>query len=172
MAESDGGQRRRRLEGARPEDKSGRSGCIITGAVLGVIVGLTFAFYGLPPILRSIYGEDVVSAGETYRGDAKVISVLVVEREDDLYLVTLSVRSGKTFAPVPSDWQLEVATREEWIEALPPDADLPETSLDFELGRERTLLLRFPAPSRLDAVPEALHLASPRVRFELETENE
>ncbi|MEO6398546.1 MAG: hypothetical protein ABIP13_08770, partial [Tepidiformaceae bacterium] len=48
---------RRRLESAPDPETKGRKGCLIWGAVLGIVVGATFAFYALPPILRHFYGE-------------------------------------------------------------------------------------------------------------------
>ncbi len=129
-----------------------------------------FALYGLPPILRSIYGEKVVAAGETYEGDGRVIRVVSVERASDpeRYLVTLDVTTNKTWDLQPDDFNLEISTQKDWIPALPPDASDPDTSLDFTLGQERTLLLVFEAPQRVDAKPERLHLEHPRLKFDLE----
>lgn len=175
--------RRRRLEPAPGEAPSGRKGCIVLGAVLGVVVGGTFAFYGLPPILRSIYGEKHVAAGATYRGDAKELRITAVDAGSDRrgqssdprfpadepsISVELAVRTDKTWRPEIGDFRLELTTGGEWVHARAPVAGVPETALDFALSEPRTLLLRFPIPARVDARPKALHLESPRVRFALE----
>jgi hypothetical protein len=140
----------------------------LPGAILGVIAGIMFALYGLPPILRAIYGEESVAAGETYDKDAKSLAIESVERADDLFVVTLTATTNKTWNLEPDGIKLEISTQDEWIELLPPEAGLPETSLRFVLGEARTLVLRFAAPARVDARPLALHFADPRVRFELE----
>jgi hypothetical protein len=142
----------------------------VLGAVLGVIVGIMFALYGLPPILRSIYGEKSVADGATFEGDGRVILVVAVERipEPDLFLVSLDITSNKTWEVGPDSFQLEISTQDDWIPALPADSRL-ETSFDFVLGEQRTLLLRFEAPARLDARPVELHITDPRVKFELES---
>lgn len=145
-------------------------GCMAWGGVLGILVGIMVALYALPPILRSIYGPERVAYHQTYEADAKRATVSSVTRDGDLFLVALDFRTNKTFAPTTSDWKLEISTQDEWAEALPPDSSLPETSLEFDLGRERTLLLRFRAPSNPEAQPIALHLAEPRVRFALQPE--
>ncbi len=159
--------RRRRLE--EQEEAGNRSGCLLLGAVLGIIVGIMFALYGLPPILRSIYGEKTVAAGETYEGDGRSIRVVSVERttDPDRYRVTLDVTTNKTWDLQPDDFNLEISTAKDWTPALPPGDD-PDTSLDFTLGVERTLLLVFEAPQRVDAKPEKLHLEHPRLKFDLE----
>lgn len=163
-----GAPQRRRL--ATEEKRSLPVGCMAWGGVLGILVGIMFALYAMPPILRSIYGPEEVAFEQTYSADAKQATVTDIVREGDLVLVTLDFRTNKTFDTTAEDWKLEVATQDDWLEALPPDPALPDTSLDFELGRARTLVLRFPAPERTDAEPVALHLADPRVRFALQPE--
>lgn len=160
------GPRRRRLN--EPDDHGNRTGCLFLGAVLGIIVGIMFALYGLPPILRAIYGEESVAAGETYDKDARVIAVQSVERTDGTFVVTMAATTNKTWDLQPQGVKLEITTQDEWLELLPLDPLAPETSLDFELGQPRALVLRFAAPPRADAVPVAVHFADPRVRFELE----
>lgn len=159
---------RRSLETYTPEDTRGRWGCIGVGAVLGIVIGAMFAFYGLPPILRSIYGESRVGAGESYSGDAKEIRVAAVLRNGSEVRVTLDATTNKTWWPEASDFSLELSTGGDWIEAQPPSADDPATALSFELGVRRELVLVFVLPPGREGDPKALHLSSPRVRFGLE----
>jgi hypothetical protein len=159
-------QRRRRLE--EPQERGNRSGCLFLGAILGIIVGIMFALYGLPPILRAIYGEDSVAAGSTYDQNAKTLTVESVERLEGQFVVTMAATTNKTWDLEPHGIKLEISTQDEWLELLPPDPSQPGTSLDFVLGQPRTLVLHFAAPTRVDARPVALHFADPRVRFELE----
>jgi hypothetical protein len=163
------GRHRRRLD-TRDGERQPKAGCLITGAVLGIIVGATFAFYGLPPILRSIYGEQAVPPGETYTGNAKQIGVLAVERDPatGITSITLRARTNMTWAPDLADIRLEVAGQDDWLEPLPPDPAIPGTEPDFPLGRERDLLLRYEIPPGIDGTPVALHLADPRIRFDFD----
>ena len=71
---------RRRLQSANPQDTKGRGGCLVTGAILGIIFGLTFAFYGLPPILRHYYGEEKIEAGQAYVDGERRLQVTVESR--------------------------------------------------------------------------------------------
>lgn len=155
--------------------KEGRSGCLITGAVLGIIVGATFAFYGLPPILRHYYGEKTVAAGATYEGDGKVIRVDGVDHTRDespddpwgnVVAVTLTLRANKTWAMEAGDWRLQVDGVHDWIAARPP-RDVPPEDFGIDLGVERQLVLRFHLPEGAEARPVALHLVAPRVKFKL-----
>lgn len=157
---------RRRLD--TKKDPGPRGGCLLTGAILGIIVGLTFAFYGLPPILRSIYGETTVAYGETYNEDARQMTVLRSERVEDEFEVEMRIRSNRTWDVDYDHWSLEISGHDDWIEALPPDPARPETGMDFPLGEERILLLRFPAPADAAAEPLELHLTDPRLGFELQ----
>jgi len=149
------------------EDTSGRTGCVILGAVLGVVAGALFAFYGLPPILRSFYGETKVAYGETYTGDAKEIRVELVEAGGGQVRVTLAVLTNKTWEPNPAAFRLELSTGGDWIEAAAPEPSIPETSFDFDLGVSRTLVLVFPLPAGSSASPKALHLSDPLVSLSL-----
>ncbi|MDZ7729273.1 MAG: hypothetical protein U5Q44_14395 [Dehalococcoidia bacterium] len=142
-------------------------GCMAWGAVLGILVGVMFALYGLPPILRAIYGPETVAAGETYQGDAKSLTVTGVAQAGGEYRVELQARTNRTWDLTGETWQLEVEGQDEWIPALAADPDQAETSFDFELGEERMLLLRFPVPDG-GGEPQVLHLDDPRVRFELQ----
>ncbi len=158
---------RRRIDNHAPQDTRGRWGCIALGAALGIVFGAVFAFYGLPPILRSIYGEATIGPGATYTGDAKELVVIAVERTGAEVAVRLDARTNKTWRPEASDFTLQLSTGGDWIEARPPAPGDPATSLDFELGVRRNLVLIFLIPPGRDGEPQWLHLSSPRVRFKL-----
>lgn len=157
--------RRRRLETPR-QNTEGRSGCIITGAVLGIIFGATFAFYGLPPILRSIYGEENVAAGEAYEDSSRTIQVEYVQSEPGQVSVGLRVLVTGSWPVNNSSFTLELSDREEWVQAKPPTPARPETSLGFRNGEERQVVLVFDVNPG-DGDPEALHVSEPRIRFAL-----
>lgn len=159
--------RRRRLD--QPAQEPVGRGCLVAGAVLGVVVGALLAFFGYPWVLRTFFAEEVVAPGAVFEGEGKVIRLLDsrVDVEERLVEVRLAVRTNSTWRPAPDSFYLDFSGERHPVPALPPDPSLPETSLRFELGRERVLLLRFRLP-RPDAVPEAVRLTNPSVRFELE----
>ncbi len=157
--------RRRRLE-TRKQNTEGRNGCIITGAVLGIIFGATFAFYGLPPILRSIYGEEKVAVSQAYEDGGKTIRVEYVHVEPERVSIGLRVLVTESWPVNNSTFSLELSERDDWVQARPPAADRPETSLGFRAGQEREVVLVFDV-AEADGDPAALHVAGPRIRFAL-----
>lgn len=171
--------RRRRVVYTAESKSQGRSGCVITGAVLGIIVGATFAFYGLPPILRHYYGEKHIAIGAPYTGDGKTISVTRSETTPDpaadspagqpgARFVTVLVSTNKTWTPVPADFQLQYEEVGDWIEAGALAVDHSSAGGGLAVGQDVHLFLTFPLPaSKPDAKPLYLHLSDPRVRFAL-----
>lgn len=158
---------RRRIEPHAPQDTSGRWGCITAGAVLGIAIGAIFAFYALPPILRSVYGETKVGFGQSYSGDAREISILAVERNGQEVAIRLQALTNKTWRLEASDFSLQLSNGGDWIEAQPPVPGDSASSLDFELGVRRELVVSFHIPTGRTGDPESLHLSTPRVRFAL-----
>jgi len=173
---------RRRLEQPSAEQER-RTGCLVTGAVVGVIVGLMVGLYALPPILKNIYGETKVAAGETYTGDARVVRVESAGRASDPlgepspgmrredFFVELTIRSNKTWEVVPADFTIEVEGVEDWIKPAGVTTD-GQPGLTIPLAEDVRVQLHFivEVPEGDDATldAEALHLASPRVRFALQ----
>ncbi len=173
---------RRRLE--QPQvDRERRTGCLVTGAVLGVLAGIMIGLYALPPILRNIYGETKVAAGETYRGDGRVVRVESAGRasdplgepspgmrREDLF-IELTIRSSKTWELSLADFTIEVEGVKDWIRAAEATTN-GEPGLDVPLAEEVRVQLHFvvevPTGSSASLLAEALHLANPRVRFALQ----
>lgn len=164
-------------------DRQGRTGCIAAGAVVGVLVGLMVGLYALPPILKSIYGEKKVAAGEVFEGDGRIIAVEAVgiaseplgepspgmQRAD--VALRLRITNNKTWDATLADWTLEIAGIENWIPAASATTD-GQPGFAPPLGQTSTVELRFvverPAGETAPLRLEALHLANPRVRFALE----
>lgn len=176
-----GPQRRVVLEQPSP-DRQGRTGCIAAGAIIGVLVGIMVGLYALPPILRSIYGEKKVAAGETYEGDGRRIAVEAIgvrsepldtpspgmQRHD--VFIALAITSNKTWDATLANWTLEVRGIENWLPAASASTD-GQPGFDPPLGRATRVELHFiverPAAETRPLELEALHLANPRVRFAL-----
>lgn len=161
---------RRRLQSGTPEDKKGRGGCLATGAILGVIIGIMFALYGLGPILRHFYGEEEVAAGQAWVDGEQRLQVTNVRVGPDaeggtgepVIFVTVAREGFIDDEPRPGRFRLEVERIEDW---LLPLAQLPVS--DTSTG---DILLRFDVPEGLDPStvnPVAVHLEDPLVRFEI-----
>jgi hypothetical protein len=172
---------RRRIEQPSAE-KAKRSGCLMWGAVLGVLVGIMVGVYALPPILKHYYGEKVVAPGETYEGSGKVIRFVGVEpnptegippkpgvvRRD--FVATIVVRSDEAWAPEFRDFTLEFTELDDWQHAHGAEGNIPN-GFQFEPGRELEVGIHFsierPEAEGGPLTPKALHLSDPRVKFEI-----
>ena len=169
---------RRRIIDPQPEaDTEGRRGCLTAGAILGIIAGVILGFVVLPRVLDAFLAGEEIAAGESYIGDAREIGVLSVVTGIDVVVlddggtapgtvVTLDVTSRKTWEIEPAFFQLELSSGGDWIEAAEPVESLPETSIEFELGESRPLLLQFEHPMN-SGEPVYLHLSDPSIRLEL-----
>lgn len=159
---------RRPVPETEPEDTSGRRGCVVAGGALGIVAGILFAFFLMPPLLHHYFGETDVRPGAVYSAGGKTIGVALVRPfagnlEGQGYEVDLDVTTNTNWAPQPDDFQLELANGVR-ITAQPPLPDSADASLTFAAGARRRLVLRFPAPGGAGEVI-ALHLTKPRVRF-------
>lgn len=177
-------QRRRVVvpgEGGAPDpSRQGRTGCLLLGAVLGVIVGLGFALYGLKPILKHFYGEQTVAAGQAYAGDAKTIRVTYAGMVPDpalggftspasgSYYVTVAVTTNKTWAPKVSDFSVQFAGVNHWQPAVQAPGLGAADALVLKLATNQLVELRFSLPTgSATATATYLHIVDPRVRMAL-----
>lgn len=170
---------RRRIE-QPTEDAAKRSGCLMWGAVLGVLVGIMVGVYALPPILRHYYGETKVAPDEFYRGDGKAIRVESLgqaseplgeaaagtRRED--FFVSIVVVSDAPWSPRATDFSLEFEGVEDWQQAVDakvggePLATIPPAT---EAKVQLHFVVELPPENFPTLKAEALHLSDPRVRF-------
>ena len=170
---------RRRIE--QPSEETGkRNTVLVWGAVLGVLAGLMLGIYALPPILRHYYGETKVAADEFYSGDGKLIKIVTIgqaseplgeaaagmRRED--FFVTVSIVSKTAWAPLATDFSLELHDIHDWKQASEATVD-GEKIGTIAPGAETEVSLHFvvetPVGNAGQLKPEALHLSDPRVRF-------
>gem|GEM_PF-1484866 len=169
---------RRRIEQPSAEQAK-RSGCLIWGAVLGVLAGIMVGMYALPPILKHYYGEKVVAAGEAYEGGGKQIRIASFTqasdpvgeaapgmRREDFYAV-LSVLAEKGWEAKLDQFTLEFKELDDWQEAT----DVEGGTLRFEPGQPMEVTIHFAveydAEETPSLTPEAVHLSEPRVKFEV-----
>lgn len=159
---------RRRLDLPDPAEREGRTGCLVLGAVLGILVGALVAFFVMPRVFDHYFGTADIFEGETYRGDGKVMRLESLQRVPDaqgreypgLFEAVFVVTANKSWHPQPGDFILELTNANDvpgtaFGEGVPP---LP-------LGDEVRLVVRFPGTERRDVEPEAVHIAEPDVRF-------
>lgn len=175
---------RRVLLKSEDESTKGRGGCLALGAVLGVIFGIMFALYGLPPILKHYYGEKNVAVGAAYESEGRTIRVLGVTAgfdpltvgtepagtpAKDVIVVTVRTTGWAENEPRQGRYRLEVEGVHDWLNPLP--------AIDAEVQRdpplaagEQEVWLRFAMPEGISAEsvrPVELHLEEPRVKFQL-----
>ncbi|MEO8539010.1 MAG: hypothetical protein ABI577_04655 [bacterium] len=170
---------RRRIEQPSEETKK-RNGCLMWGAILGILAGIMVGVYALPPILRHYYGEAHVAADEFYSGDGKAIRIeklgqaseplgeaaAGMRRED--FFASITVVTNASWSPRPTDFSLQFKGVKHWEQAA--DAKVNGQPLtEIVPGGETTVELHFVVELPSDAFPEleaeALHLSDPRVRF-------
>ena len=172
---------RRQLE--QPSDeKTRRTGCLMWGGVLGVLVGIMVGIYALPPILKHYFGETVVAHDGTYIGGGREL------RLDGVILTTPEGEPGpgmriEAFEAIvigvaEEDWiiprdhfTLEFEELDDWQPAIALNAQTGLTELHFSAGVVAQFGLRFevevPADQAGSLTVEALHLSDPRVKFEV-----
>jgi hypothetical protein len=153
------------------------------GGVLGVLVGIMVGVYALPPILRHYYGEEKVAAGESYRGEGKVIRIDAIGQASDPlgeaapgmrrfdFFVSVVILTEDEWRPPLTHFAAEFKEIEDWQEAdLASSGD--EQSILVLAREESEIELHFVVELPLDEAEqltlEALHLSDPRVRFDIE----
>ncbi len=169
------------------EDTKGRGGCLALGGVLGVLFGIMFALYALPPILRHYYGEENVDVGEVYEDEGRTIRVTGVlvgldpltigpniagaagTADEDVVTVVVRTTGWPTDEPREGRYRLEIEGIEDWVNPLPPITGEMTSDPPLAAG-EQEVHLRFAIPPGLTAEtvkPAELHLEDPLVKFVL-----
>ncbi len=180
MTHDDAPPVRRPVRDEDVQSREGRAGCIAFGAVLGIAAGSIFTFFALPPLIDHFVGETRVAVRAAYEDETRIIRVVSVVQAPDLeptpaggpsdrIVIRLAVTARESWKPSPDDFRLELADGGDRLSPLPSLASAAETGLSFAPGEERTLILRYALPASGSAVPRALHLQHPAVRFELPT---
>lgn len=156
---------RRRPVSTEPEGAEERSGCLRIAAILGIVIGIPAGVFGLPAALNYFFDEPTVEVGDRYDEDGLKVSVAAVataEGPPRTVTITLDVTSETPWAPRLADFELELDSGDRAV------AESPEPTLSpFAEGETGTVTLRFVLTQAGEASPEALHVADPKVRFEL-----
>ena len=146
------------------EDTSGRTGCLVIGAVLGIIAGVLFVLFGVGPLLNFLFPTETIAAGDAYHNDKltlRVDSIAPAADDDSAYVIHLAVDAKSSWNLEESRFVVKFADGRE-VEANPAGPDGP---LNRVPQGASTLSLTFPAGTA--ARPETLHLSEPPVKFEL-----
>ncbi len=157
---------RRRPVTDEPEGAGGRPGCLKIAALLGIVIGIPIGVFGLPLALNSIFDEPTIAVDDRYLEEGlriEVVSVETVAGPPRGVLVTIAVLAEEPWAPSLEDFELELVEPDERIAAGSANPRLTQIAE----REETTITLRFSVSRAGSISPEALHVADPKVRFEL-----
>lgn len=164
---------RRPVQEDAPEGTAGRRGCLLAGALLGIVAGVLVALFVVPPLFDHYFGEATVKAGKVYDGDGKRISVDFVSRYEagrdgktPFLGVQFRVRSEAAWAPDPGNFVLELEGGIK-IGPVPPVEKIPVMWPQFAAGQERPFELLFELPTGARLEGATVRFRDPKVRFEL-----
>jgi hypothetical protein len=172
------GARRRRIDGTTQEKDAGRSGCLWLGGVLGVVAGVLFAFFAMPPLLDVLFPPEHVAVGETFDHEGRVVTVRELRAIDvtlvdpagaQRWRVIVELTAERSWTLEFDTFQLRLDSGDEVKTAAFETKDLtPEGSNDglrLPLGEPALITLQFIAPD--DSPPAKLILDEPQVEFDL-----
>ena len=165
------------VDDARREPDPARTGCLWVGGIVGVLVGIVFVFFGVPPLLNFLFPSETIEVGETYEDDKLSLRVLSVVRDelekeplsDAAYVIRLSVVAASSWSTHYDNFVLVLEdgteVRSEPLFTRPPLDERP-TSAKVPQGNS-ILELIFSNGEPTLSPPDSLHLEEPPVKFEL-----
>lgn len=153
---------RRRVDIETKEEDPGRSGCLWLGGILGVIAGVLFTFFVLPPLLDWAFQPERIGVGEEFAHEGLVLRVTSVERLDEQWHITIDATVRKTWHAGIDDFVLRYDSGTE----RPALAEGSTPPSSIALGDSGTLTFAFPFVTD-GAEPELLKLDDPQVEFAL-----
>jgi len=149
-----------------------RRGCVVTGAVLGILVGALVAFFVVPPLFDHYFGTADVEFGKRYERDGRAITVMSVDeyiagRDDQTrhVSVVLKVEPGDQWSPDVGGFRLHLQDGL-IVQPLTPEAKAPATFPDFN-GEARPFALVYSVPES-DAAPDYIEVPGFRAHFHLQ----
>jgi hypothetical protein len=161
--------RRRLPSNDAGEGTEGRSGCLVAGAVLGVLLGAIFAFFALPPLVNHFFAEEQVPPGQAYSAGGRTVRAVTVEQTALSTVVHLEMTVNTTWTPKAANFTLEYSTGGSWAKALSVLDAATGQPLDFDvahLGKRTEVSVAFRyEPER--GTPRYIHLGDPHIRLEM-----
>tara|TARA_B110000014_G_scaffold183601_1_gene132678 strand:+ start:1506 stop:1994 length:489 start_codon:yes stop_codon:yes gene_type:complete len=134
---------RKRLSIDQDAAPGNRRGCLVTGAILGVLAGFIVGLFVIPPLINRYFADNPIQPGQPYEAENAVITLQKVSVVGEILEVELIIDAFSDWKPVHTDFTIKFSD-DEVFEALPVDPKVPLTELTFLAGESRTLLLRFP----------------------------
>ncbi len=120
-----------------------RRGCLVTGAILGVLAGLIVGLFVVPPLINRYFADNPIQPGQPYEAENAEITLQKASVVSEIFEVELTIDAFSDWKPVHTDFTIKFPD-DEVVVALPADPTVPLTNLTFLAGQSRTLLLRFP----------------------------
>ena len=134
---------RKRLSIDQDSATGNRRGCLVTGAILGVLAGFIVGLFVIPPLINRYFADNPIQPGQPYEAENAEITLQTVSVVGEILEVELTIDAFSDWKPVHTDFTIKFPDAEA-IEALPVDPDVPLTGLTFLAGQSRTLILQFP----------------------------
>ena len=134
---------RKRLSIDQDAAPGNRRGCLITGAILGVLAGLIVGLFVVPPLINRYFADNPIQPGQPYEAESAEITLQKASVVSEIVEVELTIDAFSDWKPVHTDFTIKFPD-DEVVVALPADPNVPPTNLTFLAGQSRTLLLRFP----------------------------
>jgi hypothetical protein len=135
---------RKRLPIDQDAAPGNRRGCLVTGAILGVLAGLIVGLFVVPPLVNHYFADNPIQPGQPYKAENAEITLQKVSMVREIVEVELTIDAYSDWKPVHTDFTIKFPDDEVVVASLPADPTAPLTKLTFLAGQSRTLLLRFP----------------------------
>jgi len=133
---------RKRLSIDQDASPGNRRGCLVTGAILGILAGLIVGLFVVPPLINRYFADNPIQPGQSYDAENAEITLQKVSVVSEIFEVELTIDAFSDWKPVHTDFTITFPD-DEVVVALPADPTVPLTDLTFLAGESRTLLLRF-----------------------------
>jgi hypothetical protein len=155
-----------------PESPNLRRGCVVTGAVLGILVGALVAFFVVPPLFDHYFGTADVELGKRYEHDGRAITVMSVDEytagrdgKTRLVSIDLKVEPGGPWKPDVAGFRLHLKDGL-IVQPVAPIEKIPVMFPDFT-GETRPLSLLYAVPES-HAPPDYIEVPGFRAHFHLQ----
>ncbi|MGD9934228.1 MAG: hypothetical protein AB7T37_10990 [Dehalococcoidia bacterium] len=141
----------------------------IGGAVLGVLAGVVFVVFAVPPIFDHYFGVADIELGQTYRSDGIALTVEEVSTEFvvdrlEVAVVLLVEDPEARWCPHPTSIRAELSSG---FRVLPESSDPPLSAPCVPGALTGPVTLTFSFPRVTEGDPHILHIDDPRVRLYL-----
>ena len=135
---------RKRLSIDQDAAPGNRRGCLVTGAILGVLAGFIVGLFVVPPLINHYFADNPIQPGQSYEAENAEITLRKISALSEILEVELTIDAYSDWKPIHTDFTIKFPDDDVVVVAFPADPNVPLTKLTFFAGQSRTLLLRFP----------------------------